>query len=431
MTTELRPTVYIETHGCKLNQADSQVLAQRFTQAGYRLAEEPGQADVHVVNTCTVTHVADSKARHALRDAHRRNPGGLVVATGCYAQRAPQQLTQVEGVGLVLGNTQKDVLVDRVSAALGLQEVPCSTGAPEPIEAAASLRTRAMVKIQEGCDQVCAYCIVPKVRGRERSIHPDALIAQVRRFVDEGFQEVVLTGTQLGTYGFDISGVSLAVLISRILRQTSMPRLRVSSLQPQELNDELLDLWDNPRLCPHFHVPLQSGSAAVLKAMRRRYSPQQYIEAVESVRRRVPRAAITADVIVGFPGETREQFQETYEVCRDVQFAGLHVFPYSKRPGTSAAYLEPRVEDREKRLRMESVLSLAKEQAQSYRRNLLGTTCGVLWETGRSVAGAKVWSGLTDNYVRVATLSRRPLHNRITPAVLERQQDELVWARVV
>jgi len=424
------PAIFIETHGCKLNQADSQALARRFAQAGYCLVDEPGQADVCVVNTCTVTHIADRKARHALRDAHRRNPKAVVVATGCYAQRTPHQLAHLDGVALVLGNTQKDIAVDRVNQVLGLPEVSCSTGTAQPQGAVAPLRTRAMVKVQEGCDQVCAYCIVPKVRGRERSTHPDSVVTRIQRLVAEGCQEVVLTGTQLGTYGFDIPGVSLAGLIRRILQQTSVPRLRVSSLQPQELDPELLDLWDDPRLCPHFHLPLQSGSATVLKAMRRRYSPRQYVDAIEAIRQRLPRAAVTTDVIVGFPRETVEQFQETYELCREARFTGLHVFPYSTRPGTTAAYLEPKVEAREKRRRMDKMLALAREQGHSYRRSLLGTTRPVLWETSRSVAGDRVWSGLTDDYVRVATVSPQPLYNRITPTVLERQEGEMVWGRI-
>lgn len=430
MPAEPRPAVYIETHGCKLNQADSQALARRFLQAGYRLEEEPDQADVHVVNTCTVTHVADRKARHALRDARRHNPRAIVVATGCYAQRAPHQLAHLDAADLVLGNVQKNAVVDHVSRVLGLPRVSCSTVVPQPRGAVAPLRTRAMVKIQEGCDQVCAYCVVPKVRGRERSIHPDSVIARIQRLVAEECQEVVLTGTQLGTYGFDIPGASLAGLIERILQRTSVPRLRVSSLQPQELDASLLDLWHDPRLCPHFHLPLQSGSAAVLEAMRRHYSPRQYVATVEAIRREVPRAAVTSDIIVGFPGETQDQFQETYELCLEIGFAGLHVFPYSVRPGTTAAYLEPKVEAREKGFRMEKMLALAREQAHSYRQGLLGTTRSVLWETSRSMADAQVWTGLTDNYVRVAAASPQPLRNRVTPVVLEHQVGEVVWGRI-
>ena len=423
------PTVYIETHGCKLNQADSQELARRFTEAGYRLADDTSRVDVYVVNTCTVTHVADRKARHAVRNARRRYPNSLVVATGCYAQRAPQQLAQITEVDLVLGNTSKDVLAQKVAEALGLLEVACSTGDAEPLESTSPLRTRAMVKIRQGCDQVCAYCIVPKVRGRERSIPPDALLEQVQRLVVEGHQEVVLTGTQLGTYGFDVPGASLARLLERLLRETAVPRLRVSSLQSQELTDELVELWRNPRLCPHFHLPLQSGSEAVLRRMRRRYSPQQYAEAVESIRKRIPDAAITADVIVGFPGETEAMFQETHRFCRRIGYAGLHVFPYSPRPGTSAAHFGDRVEEQVKGERMGQMLALAREQAHHYRQGLLGSTRPVLWERSQRVSNATIWSGLTDSYVRVAMSSPEPLANRVTAVVLERQAGDVVWGR--
>ena len=429
MTANRQPTVCIETHGCKLNQADSQELARRFTEAGYRLADDTGKVDVYVVNTCTVTHVADGKARHAVRSARRRYPNALVVATGCYAQRAPEQVAQVAGVDLVLGNTSKGLLVQRVEEALGFPQVACSTGDAGPPKERNSLRTRAMVKIQEGCDQVCAYCIVPKVRGRERSIPPDVLLELVQRLVAQGHQEVVLTGTQLGTYGFDIPGTSLAHLLERLLRETAVPRLRVSSLQPQELTDELLELWRDPRLCPHFHLPLQSGSEVILGRMRRRYSPKQYAKAVESIRKRIPNAAITADVIVGFPGETEAMFRETHRFCSRIEYAGLHVFPYSPRPGTSAAHFKDPVEEQVKRERMGQLLTLAREQAHRFRQGLLGSTRPVLWERGKRVNNATIWSGLTDNYVRVAMSSPQPLQNRVTPVVLEHQAGDLLWGR--
>jgi threonylcarbamoyladenosine tRNA methylthiotransferase MtaB len=422
--------VYIETHGCKLNQADTQVLARRFTQAGYQLADRPDGVDVHVVNTCTVTHVADRKARQALHNAGRRNPGALVVATGCYAQRAPNQLAQVEGVDLVLGNVEKDTLVKTVSQSMGMADAPAYTDGTFFEEPATPVKTRAMVKIQEGCDQVCAYCIVPKVRGRERSVPPETLIRLVQELAAGGCQEVVLTGTQLGTYGFDIDGMSLTRLVRGILDETDVSRLRVSSLQPQELTSELLSLWKDSRLCPHFHLALQSGSAAVLKAMRRRYTPDQYVRAVETIREMVPRATITADVIVGFPGESKEQYRETYELCQRIGFAGMHVFPYSIRPGTTAAHMDSQVGEKEKRLRMDSMLSLAKAQATAYRHSQLGTTGWVLWETHRSVTGVQVWTGLTDNYLRVATVSDQELYNHTTLLTLERLEGEVIWGKI-
>ncbi len=424
------PTVYIETHGCKLNEADTQAISRRFLEAGYGLSSSPDDASVHVVNTCTVTHVADSKARQALRRAKRGNPRSLVVATGCYAQRAPEELNRLEEVDVVLGNTHKDALVEQVSQLLDFQGADTLTIDTIDEERAPVLLSRAMVKIQEGCNQVCAYCIVPKVRGRERSIPPQTLVSQVNDLIRQGYREVVLTGTQLGSYGFDIPGASLTAMLRRLLDETAIPRLRVSSLQPQEITDELLELWQDERLCPHFHIPLQSGSESVLKQMRRRYSPGRYLEAVRMVRKAVPHTAVTADVIVGFPGETVEQFQDTYDLCKEVGFAAIHVFPYSTRPGTTAAYLKPKVDTKEVRRRMETMLDLAKHQAESYRKNLLGAKSMVLWESGKPLGNTQVWSGLTGNYVRVATASSEPLRNRITPVVLEQLNGNTVWARL-
>ena len=402
-------------------------LSSQFQVAGYRMASPDEPVDVYVLNTCTVTHVADAKARQALRAFRRRNPDATIVATGCYAERVPEDLRDMEDVDLVIGNTGKGDIVRQVMERRDDAPVPCAVGDDEAPFSPRMARTRAMVKIQEGCNQVCAYCIVPRVRGRERSVHPDALVTQVRRLVEQGRQEVVLTGTQLGSYGFDVPGAGLVRLVSRLLDETDVPRLRVSSLQPQEMTRELLELWDNPRLCPHFHLPLQSGSAAILRRMRRRYTPLQYANAVEAIRARIPDAAITADVIVGFPGETDALFQESYRLCQSIGFAGIHVFPYSARPGTSAAHFTDAVEQRCKRERMKRILALAKMQARLYRQGLMGTTRPVLWESSTPVGSSTVWSGLTDNYVRVAIRSDEPLANRITDVTLERLSGDVLW----
>ena len=248
-------TVAIETHGCKLNQADSGVLGRQFADAGFRVVSTGDPVDVYVVNTCTVTHVADRKARHALRSARRRNPDATIVATGCYAQRAPQQLEAVEAVDIVAGNTDKSTLVQSIVAWKGEPLVPCAVGDDGQAASPATLRTRAMVKIQEGCDQVCAYCIVPKVRGRERSVPPDGIIDEIERYGSLGYKEVVLTGTQLGSYGFDLPGMTLSRLLRHVLAETGVPRLRVSSLQPQEVGRDLLELWKDTRLCPSLSHP--------------------------------------------------------------------------------------------------------------------------------------------------------------------------------
>ena len=412
------PAVAIETHGCKLNQADSSALAWQFMEAGYRLVRNDDPADVYVVNTCTVTHVADRKGRHALRAARRRNPDATIVAAGCYSQRAPEELRRLEHVDLVFGNTDKGALVREVTEWRGETPVPCAVGEEADAISPRILRTRAMVKIQEGCNQVCAYCIVPKVRGRERSVPPGTIVGEINRYADRGYKEAVLTGTQLGSYGFDIPGMTLTTLIERILSETPIHRLRISSLQPQEIDPQLLGLWSDRRLCPHFHLPLQSGSDAVLKRMRRRYSAARYAETVDAIRRAVPGAAVTADAIVGFPGETDDEFEETYALCRSIGFADMHVFPYSVRPGTSAAHLGGHVHPDVKSKRMQSLLTLAETKALAFRQGLLGSVRAVLWEEAGGSGRSLEWTGLTDNYVRVLTHSVRPLTNQITPARL-------------
>jgi len=426
------PSVAIHTQGCKLNQADSEALARRFALAGFRLVDSPASANVFVLNTCTVTAAADAKARQALGAARRANPRLLVVAAGCYAQRAAAELAAMEPVSLVVDNTRKEQLVDLVLAKLGLSPAPSGQGNPESSSAFVpgfGGRTRAAIKIQEGCNQVCTYCIVPRVRGRERSVHPDALVQQVAQRALEGVQEVVLTGTQLGSYGFDISGASLAALLRRILKETAIPRLRVSSLQAQEISPELLALWQDPRLCPHFHLPLQSGSDAVLAAIHRRYDTACYARSVELIRRAIPGAGITADLIVGFPGESSPDFAETCRFIQAMNFSDLHVFPYSARPGTAAARLPGQVAATVKAERKAQTLSLAQEGFAAFRRAQLGQSRPVLWELAMKRRGGNaVWSGLTDNYIRVYARSKELLGNTITQAQLISLEGEQMLA---
>ena len=405
-----RPTVAIETHGCKLNQADSSGLAAEFAQAGFEVVDEDTRVDVYVVNSCTVTHVADSKARRALRSARRRHPDATIVATGCYAERSPDTLRQLDEVDLVVGNMEKATLVRHVVDRSEEEIVPCATGDDVQAISPRAARTRAMVKIQEGCNQVCSYCIVPKVRGRERSIPPDEIVEKIDGYIGRGYKEVVLTGTQLGSYGFDLTGVDLTRLIQIVLDRCSMARLRVSSLQAHEIDDGLLALWSDDRLAPHFHLPLQSGSNEVLKRMRRRYGSGQFLDAVEGIRVAIPDAAITTDVIAGFPGETERDFEETYGLCREVGFASMHVFPYSSRPGTSAAHFRDDISPEVKSERVGRLIALSHEQGLAYRSRFVGTARRVLWESQKEGK----WVGLTDNYIRVNAQSDRELTNEVT-----------------
>ena len=322
-----------------------------------------------------------------------------MVAVGCYPERDRTTVGGMDAVDLVYGNRDKGEMVDVVSGIFGLQPGEFVDPGLKSAAAARSVgRSRAAVKIQEGCDQVCAYCIVPRVRGRERSVPPDEIVRRTDALARSGCPEVVLTGTQLGTYGFDIPGTDLRDLLVQVLARTGIRRLRVSSLQPQEVDDGLLDVWRRNwagRLAPHFHMPLQSGSDAVLARMRRRYTSAEYEQAVSRIRRAVPSASVTTDVICGFPGETAEDHESTLAVMRRVGFADAHVFPYSSRPGTSAAHFGDHVDVQTKTMRAAAARSLAAESAARRRRGVLGELRTVLWE------GERGRSGLTEDYLRV------------------------------
>ena len=416
MTPQTRCTVAINTHGCKLNQADSQQLARQFQEAGFVLIQSSAQADVVVLNSCTVTANADSKARSYLRRTRRANPNALVVATGCYAERARDDLLGMDQVSLVLDNRNKQHLVATVAANLNINLPVGSSDSPRnthsrPLEL---LRTRAMVKIQEGCNQVCSYCIVPKVRGRERSVPAQEIIDEINTRSTTGRREVVLTGTQLGTYGFDLPGTNLTELIRKVLAETTVDRLRISSLQPQEITPELLNLWENPRLCPHFHIPLQTGCDTLLRAMRRRYSTTQFAETVQLIRSKILDAGVTTDIIIGFPGEGAREFAESYTFAESMNFSDMHVFPYSIRPGTTAAHLCNHVDDGIKTARTGEMLELATMKMRQFRLGSLQQVRPVLWNINRSGEPSEEWIGLTDNYLQVRTQQTDDLANTIT-----------------
>ena len=425
-----RPTVMLETHGCKLNQADTQLLARELATAGYGVARKSEDADVYVLNTCTVTHVADRKARQAVRAAKRRNPNGLVVVTGCYAQRAPDDLRSMPEIDLVVGNVDKPSLARMIGRLASDPDTACAIGDDEALSQVLRIRSRAMVKIQEGCDQVCAYCIVPTVRGRERSVPVDEIVATSNAYAAMGCREVVLTGTQLGSYGFDLEDINIVGLVRNLLERTEVPRIRISSLQPQDISDELLELWEDPRLCPHFHVPLQSGSDSILKAMRRRYTSEEFQDSVRRIKKSVRGASVTADVIVGFPGETESDFQDSVVACVEAELASAHVFPYSIRPGTSAAYYKDQIMPPQKSERVKELAAVVDGLAREFREASVGQTRQVLWERAESSDGGTAWMGLTDNYLKARALSESDLASRITLATLESLDGEVMSARI-
>jgi len=416
-----KPKVVFHTLGCKLNQAESELLARQFTEAGFRVVSDDG-ADVYVLNTCTVTHIADRKSRHLLRLWRRRNPEALIIATGCYAERNPQELARV-GADLVVGNEQKKHLLDELKG----EPAPATRCSAEQFVAGVVSRVRSFIKIQDGCNDACAYCIVPQVRGCERCLPMADIVSEVKERVASGYKEVVLTGTKIGDYKH--SGANLKQLVERVLEATGVERLHLSSLQPRDISPELISLWQDPRLCRHFHLALQSGSDAVLRQMGRNYSVDDYRQAVFLIRSIVPDVAITTDIMVGFPGETAEEFEESYRFCQEIDFANIHVFAYSPRPGTLAVRMVGQINDRLKKERSLRMLKLARQAVQKFCQGFLGQDMTVLWEK-EVTPGSGVYSGLTNNYIRVLTQSSEPLSNKFRSVYLVRLHNQGLWGEV-
>ena len=422
------PTVSVLTLGCKLNQADSEAIARRLAGEGVRVIDRPERgADAFVINTCSVTHVADRKARHLARMARRLSPEAEIVLTGCYAETAPANVLTLTGADALVRSGDKAAIPERLLERLHERGDP-SAGCTTPVRG--GLRTRAFVKIQEGCNELCAFCIVPYTRGREVSVPIDRIVDEVLSREAEGVQEVVLTGTQLGNYGRDLGWLEHGPrrLLEALLARTSVPRIRLSSLQAQDISPELVTLWEDRRLCPHFHLPLQSGSDRVLAPMRRRYTAEGYRAALALIRERVPDVAITTDVIAGFPGESEEDFDATLSLCREAGFAAIHAFPYSRRPHTGAALMAGHLPPDVRRSRLERLLEIAGETALIFRKRFLGRTFDVLWEqeSGGPFGPAqdRRWQGLTPNYIRVYTSADCDLTNKVVPTRLLRVEGD-------
>jgi threonylcarbamoyladenosine tRNA methylthiotransferase MtaB len=438
-------TAALVSVGCKVNQGELRQWGVSLARVGVTLVA-PGQpADLAIVNTCTVTGEGDKSSRQAIRHAARANPDGYLVVTGCYASVNPQAVGDIDGVDLVVPNDDKEEIVRRL-AADGL--VPNVATEPDAAQDAWTHRSerpgwvtlmpglerkaRVFVKVQDGCNSHCTYCIVPAARGPQRSRPIQAIVDEVNLLYRLGYREAVLSGVQIGAYGRDwdretrrvrkSGGPTLTELCERLLAETPMPRIRISSIQPQDWPDGFLDLWADPRMCRHLHLPLQSGSDTVLRRMVRRYRAADFRSLVGRVRGMMPEVAITADVMVGFPGETEAEHAESLALIREMAFAEQHVFRYSSRPGTAAARLADDVAPPIKKRRSEEARALDAELRRAYRSQFLGRTMDVLWEEPASVPAPEheelVWSGLTDNYLRV--FARGTLHEgQISPVRLE------------
>lgn len=401
----------LATLGCRVNFSETDHLRAVLQAAGYTLVDFAQEADLYVVNTCTVTHVADRKSRQLLRRAARRNPQALIVAVGCYADVAGPALAALPEVDLVLNQGQEAELVERLAEALRARghEAPLGqagrAGRLLPANPA-----RALIKVQDGCDHRCAYCIVRLARGASRSRPSTEVVAEVQEVCAAGYGEIVLTGVNLGAYR-DAQVGDLAGLARRLLEETSARRIRFSSIEPQDFPLRLLDLWPEPRLCRHFHLPLQSGCDRTLARMGRLYRFADFAALVEAIRRRLPQAGLTTDVIVGFPGESGDEFEESMAAIASLPLSDLHIFPFSPRPGTAAFEMPdtPPAPLRHERCRQMQVL--ATRMARAFRQHFIGQELSVLWD-GHTAQG---WTGLSDNYLRVVTASAGLRLGQVTP----------------
>lgn len=443
------PTVAFATLGCKVNQYDTVAMIARFRERGYSIVDFDEASDVYVVNTCTVTGRGAAKSRQLIRQATRRNPEATVAVAGCYPQTDADEVMAIPGVSLAVGTRDRHRIVDLVEEA---------RFSPDPIKAVENIwqarefeeqtilefsgRTRAAVKIQEGCTQFCTYCIIPYARGPVRSRRPESVVEECRRLAGAGFKEIVLTGIHLGSYGRDlgqeardlgrqardlgrhtreldqqdpgVSGpINLASVLEMLLPIPGLERIRLSSLEPGHITDRLVRLMaDEPRVCRHFHLSLQSGSDEVLRRMRRGYTAGEYLATVERIRREIPDLGLSTDIMVGFPGETEEHFRDTMELARTAAFSRIHIFQFSRRKGTPAADYPNQVPTRVKEDRAHRMSELASDLSLAFHRRFLGRQVEVLVEEEGNPEG--VLEGLTDNYIRVRFPGPGDIKNTLT-----------------
>ena len=412
--------------GCRLNQSELETMALQFRSAGHTLTSKVELADLIVINTCTVTAAAASDSRQKIRQASRFGSGQIIV-TGCWATLNQHEASTFPGVSQVIGNQGKDDLVPTILN-LPSQGFTHKSIQREPIPGSRQ-RTRAFIKVQDGCDNHCTYCITTLARGSGKSRGINVVLADIQSALDGGTQEIVLTGVHLGSWGHDFEHPSqLSVLVTSILTMTNTPRLRLSSLEPWDISPAFFELWQNPRLCRHLHLPLQSGSAATLKRMGRRITPQAYSELIHQARTAIPNVAITTDIITGFPGETDEEFSESAAFVSQMNFAKGHIFTYSARPGTAAALLPDQVPYSFAKQRNTRMREMLQASSTAYQEMHLEKEVQVLWEKATPIAGEQ-WelSGLTDNYLRVKAKYFSPCCNQwMKVHVSEIRQGELV-----
>ncbi|MFD2672417.1 tRNA (N(6)-L-threonylcarbamoyladenosine(37)-C(2))-methylthiotransferase MtaB [Marinicrinis sediminis] len=404
------PTVAFHTLGCKVNFYDTEAIGHMFKEAGYEQVDFEAEADVYIINTCTVTNTGDKKSRQIIRRAIRRNPDAVIAVTGCYAQTAPAEILDIAGVDLVVGTQDRDKILTYVEQFQRERQ---------PINAVHNImknrefeelhvpefqdRTRAFLKIQDGCNNFCTFCIIPWTRGLSRSRKPESVLEQARELVGNGFKEIVLTGIHTGGYGDDLENYDLTDLLWDLDKIEGLERIRISSIEASQIDERMIEVLNSSeKMCRHLHIPLQAGHDEVLKRMRRKYTTAEFAEKIQRIHEAMPQVAITTDVIVGFPGETEEMFEAGYQFMKELQFAEMHVFPYSKRTGTPAARMEDQIDEEEKNRRVHELIDLSEQMQLAYARKFEGEVVEVVPErTYKGAPDSGLIMGTSDNYLNV------------------------------
>ena len=420
------------TLGCKVNQYETEAMLELFEKEGYEKAETEDYADVYVINTCTVTHMSDRKSRQYIRRMKKKNPDAIIAVVGCYSQVSPEEILSIDEVNLVMGTNDRKKIVEEVKKIDASRKVSTvddimKVKAFEEIEInKTNGKTRAFMKIQDGCDRYCSYCIIPYARGRVRSRDLESIVKEVENLASNGYKEVVLTGIHVASYGKDIkdSDIKLLDVIKQINDIEGIERIRRSSVEPILFTDEFVEAVSTmDKVCPHYHLSLQSGCDETLKRMKRRYTTEEYKAIVDRLRAAIPNVSITTDVIVGFPGETNEEFDKTYEFLKDIELTHMHVFKYSPRKGTPAATMENQVDPSTKHDRSEKLLQLNEENFNKFGQKMLDKEFNVLFE---QKVGDNKYEGLTENYVKVIVESDNDISEQILKVKIKDVKNEFL-----
>jgi threonylcarbamoyladenosine tRNA methylthiotransferase MtaB len=424
------PSVAFYTLGCKVNFYDTEAIWQLFKNEGYEQVDFEQTADVYLINTCTVTNTGDKKSRQIIRRAVRRNPDAVIAVTGCYAQTSPAEIMAIPGVDLVIGTQDREKLMSFVTdiqndrkPVNAVRNIMKTREFEELDVPSFTDKTRAFLKIQEGCNNFCTFCIIPWSRGLSRSRNPESVLEQARSLVAAGYKEIVLTGIHTGGYGDDLENYRLANLLADLDKIEGLERIRISSIEASQIDEKMIAILNSsPKMCRHLHIPLQAGDDDILKRMRRKYTTAEFADKIRRIKEAMPGVAITTDVIVGFPGETREQFENGYRFMEEMKFAEMHVFPYSKRTGTPASRMEEQVDEEIKHERVHQLIELSEKMQGAYGREWIGSVVEVIPERdGKALREPGFIGGHADNYLQVvfkgdASLTGKLCRVRITEA---------------